>query len=136
MANVYDRLITQDGPRNAGVRITGILDTSDATLIPILGLDELQTNDPRMVPTGLRIDKVQYSFSEQLQGVLEWSGLNPQTALAMSGQGEFCTNHVGGLIPNMSISGYEGDVNFRTQNYPPGTNAVFSIVVDFVKLYS
>lgn len=136
MANVYDRLITQDGPRNAGVRITGILDSGDAMLVPILGLDELQTNDPRMEPTGLRIDKVQYSLSEQLQGVLEWDGLNPQMALAMSGQGEFCARDVGGLIPDMSIPGYGGNVNFRTQNYPPGTNAVFTIVVDFVKLYS
>ena len=136
MANAYDRLITQDGPRNAGVRITGILDSGDAVLVPLLGLNELQANHPRMAPTGLRIDKVQYSLSEQLQGVLEWSGTNPQTALTLSGQGEFCTNQTGGLLPDMSISGYEGNINFRTENYPPGTNAAFSIVVDFVKLYS
>lgn len=136
MANVFSRQITRDGPRNAGVKVAGLLDTGDAALTPVLGLDELTSNEPGKTLVGLRVDKITFTLSDQLIGVLEWESNNPELIAVMSRQEEICAEHFGGFIPDMTLAGYTGNVNFRTEGFPPGTTAGFTILVEFVKLYA
>ena len=58
MANVVSTQILEDGERNAVVKITGVLDTSNVSATTIV--------DPANyspVPTQFRIDQIDYSLS-------------------------------------------------------------------------
>lgn len=135
MANVLERQITLDGRRNAVVKFTGVIDSSDAIETPALSLSDLLNNEPTNTLYGLRVDLVEWSVSNGLEIALEWNSNSPQQIYPLAGRGRINGWNYGGFIPDASRSGYDGSINLRTQTYPSGTIQNFTVVLELVKLY-
>jgi hypothetical protein len=143
MANSFNRFILEDGWRNAAVMVTGLLDTSDASLEPVIDLAELVNNDPvagRL--KGLRIDRVQYSMSAgtglevQIKWEMSAAAGGDVLITALAGQGHDKYRKYGGLIPPMDKLGYIGNIRLYTTGFsksPPPTG--FTVTLEMVKLY-
>ena len=135
MANVIDRQITEEGPRNIVVKFTGILDTSDIAETPCLSPAEFFNNDTGVILTGFRVDLLEWSISNPLELQLSWAGLNPQQIFPLAGRGRIYANNYGGFVPDTTRMGYTGALNLISQNFQPGSVANFSLVLELIKLY-
>lgn len=136
MANSVDYQITEEGPRNAVVKLTGILDTMDVSEVPAVSLSMFLNNDNRMNLVGLRVDLIEWSISAGLEVNLAWNGATPQQIFPLAGRGRINSNNYGGFLPDRTRAGYTGDINLTTANYVAGTTANFSIVLELIKLYT
>ena len=136
MANVLERQITLDGWRNAVVKFTGVLDSSDAIEVPALRLTDLVNNETMATLVGLRVDIIEWSLSNGLEMVLEWNSTNPQQIYPIAGRGKINAWNYGGYLPDRTRPGYDGAINLRSLTYAPGTIANFSVQVEFIKLYT
>jgi hypothetical protein len=143
MANTFARRILADGWRNATVQVTGLLDTSDATLEPFINLDELTNNDTQAGKLkGLRIDRVQYSMSAGtgLEVQIKWevgpAGGGDVLITALAGQGHDKYKKMGGLIPPMDAPGYIGNIHLYTTGFSKSAPPTgFTVTLEMVKLY-
>lgn len=131
-----EKTILEEGPRNAVVKFTGTLDTSDIALAPAIQLSEFTNNDVRVTLVGLRLDEVEYSFSDAVSAALRWNGNSPQTIITMSGRDTQCFEAIGGLIPDRTRVGYDGAINLTTYGYKAGNTTTVTIIARFVKLYT
>lgn len=137
MANKFDQEIMLDGWRNAVVKITGILDSGDANLSPVISLSDFTNNDintGRLV--GFRIDHIWHSIGNGLEIGLFWDATDPQIITAVAGRGK--ETFGGGLHPRQNNVGYTGNINlittgFGVQGLPPQN---FTVLLEMAKLYS
>ena len=137
MANSIDYQLTEEGPRNAVVKLTGYLDTTNVSETPAIDITQLfHNNDTRMVLVGLRVDLIEWSISTGLEVNLAWQSSNPQQIYLLAGRGRINSTNYGGFIPDMTRPQYNGDINLTTVGYTPGTVSNFSIILELVKLYS
>src|SRR5438105_7331428 len=107
MPNRYDRQIMVDGWRNAVIRVTGVLDTSDAVLKPAAVLTDFSNNDTanqRFV--GFRIDHIWHAVSDGIEVQVSWNALNERLIAALSGRGKESFHSVGGIQPTITDIGY------------------------------
>ena len=126
MANVISTQILEDGERNATVKITGVLDASNASVTTIV--------DPASyspVPTQFRIDQIDYAMSGALQIRLFWDATADVDILPIAGRGTMNFKSFGGLLNNAG-SGKTGKIQLSTNGWTSGTE-VFSIVLRLVK---
>lgn len=134
----FNRFIQSDGPRNAVVTITGILDVADAAFVPAISLTDFTNNDDRFGKlNGLRVDELNYSMGDGIELALTWAATSEQLIAAFAGRGKLKFRSSGGLQPNQSAVGYSGDINlrstgFNTQGVPPQN---FTVEIYCVKLY-
>lgn len=135
MANVTDRQITEEGPRNAVVKLTGLLDTTDVNLAPALVLSDLTNNDKGARLVGFRINRVEYSISDPLVLALSWNALNPQQAFVLAGRGRMGRCDYPGFSPGQSQLGYNGSLNLVSTGFKAGVPAGYTVVLWLVKLY-
>ena len=143
MANAFNRFILEDGWRNATVMVTGLLDTSDASVEPFISLEELTNNDPIAGKlAGLRIDRAQYSMSAGtgLEVQLKWeiglTGGGDQLITALAGQGHDKYKTSGGLIPPIRKTGFTGAIHLYTTGFAKSAPPTgFTITLGLVKLY-
>lgn len=143
MANTYDRLIEIDGWRNAIIKVSGVLDTSDADLSPVLALSELVNNETRagkLVGLGLR--HIWHSIGNGIELIVFWSNANranDEQCVAVAGRGRESFTYSGGLNPRQDANGYVGDINLRTNGYGQNVGQQpiqnFTVQLEFVKLY-
>lgn len=136
MANALDRQITEEGPRNAVVKLTGTLDTSDIYETPAIAIGDFSNNEKGVVLTGFRVDLLEYSIGTGLEVLLEWNSLNPKQITPLSGRGRISAWNYGGFLPNSTLFGYDGSINLKTTGWtgiPPIQN--FTVVLELVKLY-
>jgi hypothetical protein len=144
MANAYSSLIQEDGPRNAVIKITGVLDSTDAVLEPAVTLSDFTNNapySPNGYFVGFRIDHIWHSIGDGLEVQIQWNGRNPQPIFAVAGRGRESFDRNGGLQPNQANPGYDGSINVFTTGYGTGENAGmtiqnFTLTLEMVKLYS
>ena len=136
MANSLDFQITEEGPRNAVVKLTGILDTSNISELPAIALNQFSNNDTRMVLVGFRIDLIEWAISNPLEVNLAWQSANPQAIFPLSGRGRMNSTNYGGFIPDRTRPGFTGGIQLVTANYQPASLMNFSIVMELVKLYT
>ena len=125
MANVVNTQVLIDGKRNAVVKITGVLDTSNVASTTII--------DPANfsgVPTGFRIDHLDYSISDPLEVRLQWDAATPIDILPIAGRGKMSFHNFGGLTDNATNP--TGKINILTTGYTTGT-LIFSVVLEMVK---
>ena len=95
MANQVNTQVLIDGHRNAVVKITGVLDTSNVASTIII--------DPAnfdLKPTGFRIDHIDYSISDPLEVRLLWDGTPQLDILPIAGRGRMSFWNFGGLQNN------------------------------------
>lgn len=135
MSNVVEKQILEEGPRNAVVKVTGVLDTSDVNLISFIKLSDFSNNDSRQNLVGLRFDAVNYSLGVQIDLLLSWNGNSPQQITPLSRSGKIDVAGEGGALPDQNRSGYDGSINIKSSGYPAGTVQNFTLILHFVKLY-
>lgn len=134
MANATASIIAEEGPRNAVVRLTGVLDTSNVTLTPAITLANFTNNDKGLNFTAFRVDHVSYVISDQLEIQLQWNATTPQNIFALAGRGHIGNWDSGGLQPNQGAAGFDGSINLITTGWTAGTQN-YTILIDLVKLY-
>jgi hypothetical protein len=125
MANAVNTQILVDGARNAVVKITGVLDTSNVSSTIVIDPANFSP-----VPTGFRIDHLDYSISDPLEVRLLWDGTPQLDILPVAGRGRMSFWNFGGLQDNASSP--TGKIALETTGYTSGT-LVFSVVVEMVK---
>jgi len=135
MANTLEQQITEEGPRNAVVKLTGVLDSLDIYQRPAIALSAFKNNEPNANLVGLRVDLIEFSVGNAIDVMLEWQSANPQQIFNLSRSGKIHSYGYGGFVPDRSRSGYTGDINLRTANYPAGSVQIFTVVLELVKLY-
>lgn len=144
MANQFTYLIQEDGWRNAVIKITGVLDTSDAVLTPAVTISDFVNwapYSPNGYPAGFRIDHIWHSIGDGLELQVQWNARNPQEIFAVAGRGRESFDHNGGLQPNQLNPGYDGSINVFSTGWGTGEDAGmliqnFTLVLEMVKLYS
>lgn len=134
MANLIERQISLEGQRNVIVKWTGVLDTSNFALRPALALGDCLYNDPQNRLVGLRLMKAEWTIGRDLQLILAWSGTVPQQMAPLAGRG--CIESRGGFAPDRTRTGYTGGIDLSSRDYTPGTTAIFTVVLEFIKLYA
>ena len=136
MANVLESQITHEGPRNVVIKLTGILTDSDITETAV---DITQFTSNENVASGLlagfRVDLIEYSIAAGLEVVIAWDGNSPQQIFPLAGRGRFAAFNYGGFIPDMTRSGYNGNIVLSTKGFPQGTTQTFTVVLELIKLY-
>ena len=140
MANSLSKSVVLDGWRNAVVELTGILDTSDVSVIPAVSLTDFHNNSVTHEFVGFRVDKVSFVISDGLTVQLAWHSDQLQTILALSGRGDVCAKVVGGLQPDQTKAGYDGSIDLITSGFSLqpvfGTTQSYSVLLVLTKLYT
>ena len=131
MANAVAVQILEEGPRNAVVKVTGVLDTSNVASSLLIDMATLNQGGIGKTPTKVRIDKIEYSVSSQLQVRLDWHATANVMIAALIGSGEFEFCKVGGLNNNAG-AGIDGDIDLLTYGWASGIQA-FTFVLHLVK---
>lgn len=126
MANVVTSQIIIDGDRNAVVKLTGVLDTSNESLAT-----KVDPADFAPVPTQFRIDKITYSISSQLAVQLLWDATTDLIILPLTDSFEICAKDYGGLQNNAG-AGKSGKILLQTTGWASGTQT-YTIILEMVK---
>jgi hypothetical protein len=126
MSNQINTQILVDGARNAVVKITGVLDTSDVSTMDVVAPSSFTPT-----PTEFRIDHIDYSIANDVEVRLLWDGTSDVDILPLAGRGRMSFWNFGGLVNN--ASGKTGKIQLMTNGYTTGTK-VFSIVLEMVKM--
>lgn len=137
MANVLDKQIVEEGPRNAVVKLSGVLTTGDvaAGQLSVL-LADFSNNDVvagRLV--GLRVDAIMYSLGVQIDALLAWRANTPQLIAPLARSGKIDVSGDGGFLPDQNRSGADGGIDLTTSGFPPGTTQNFTVTLRLIKLY-
>ena len=136
MSNSLTVSVTFDGHRNAGIRVSGVADTSDITAVSAIPLSLFTNNDPRLTFNGFNIMEVDYTGTPGLLVALDWNGNTPQNF------GEFSTSFnsndrsTGGNTPDTTRGGYDGTLNVSTRGFTPGYVYGFTLMLAMLKLYA
>lgn len=142
MANFTDTHIMEEGPRNAIVKLTGVLDTNNVQLPSVIALTDFTNNDHQLTPTGFRVNYIEYSISGGLEVALWWHGNAiglGQIILPLAGRGKIDAQNYGGFNPDPnspSHAGYDGSIDLTTTGFVAGTTSIYTIIVELVKQYS
>ena len=143
MANALDIQITEEGPRNAVVKLTGVLDSSNISETPAISLLDFTDNDERAKLVGFRVDLIEYVIGPGIEVQLEWNGLVPQQIFPLAGRGRISAFNYGGFLPDRTRAGYDGAINLKTRNFTAGVDDLnqpivqnFTVVLELVKLYT
>lgn len=131
MANSTAIQLINDGPRNATIKITGILDTSNLALSTFVDLTTLTQGGTQPAPTRVRIDHIDYSIADQLEIQLYWDATTDVAILPIAGRGRMSFWSFGGLQDN-SGAGRTGNILIQTTGWASGTQ-VFSVILELVK---
>jgi hypothetical protein len=135
--NILDRQITEEGPRNAVVKLTGTLDTSDIYETPAISVGDFSNNEKAVTLTGFRVDMMEYSIGQGLEILLEWNSAIPKQIFSIAGRGKIFSYSYGGFIPDATRTGYDGSINLKTTGFAQQSVSPqnFTVVLELVKLY-
>ena len=131
MANAFTTQIIQEGPRNAIVKVTGILDTSNLALTTAVDITTLTQSGTFPAPSMVRIDYLDYSISDQLECQLFWDATTDVIIMPLAGRGRMAFQNFGGL-QNNSGAGKTGSILVQTTGWASGIQ-VFTIILEMVK---
>ena len=149
MANSLARQITEEGPRNAVVKLTGVLEDSNIYETPAISVQDFTNNDPNCTKMyGFRVDLIEYSISNGVEVQLEWNALRPQIIMPLAGRGRIVATNYGGFIPEFGMDysegnvtyfddlGFDGSINLKTVGFDISSSPqVFTVILELVKLY-
>lgn len=126
MANSVAVQIIEDGARNAIVKLDGILDTSNEAVVT-----KITPASFSPTPTQFRIDRLDYSITQQLGVRLEWHATANVVAAALAGMSDDEYYPFGGLQNNAG-AGKNGAIDLVTTGWASGVQT-YSIVLWLVK---
>jgi hypothetical protein len=114
--------VVHDGVKNLALVLTGQADSQGGSEIKAVKLDVSETNSPTAVPKTTRITYDVYGGSVSLF----WEDANDDAPLAtLSGQGELCFDHIGGLTNGAADP--SGDILLSTRDFLPGSSYTISL---------
>jgi hypothetical protein len=126
MANAVTSQTLIDGDRNLVILLTGVLDTSnEARTIKV----DVSSYAP--APTFVRVDRIQYSISNQLSVILDWDATTDVTFLTLADCGEIEARNFGGLTNNAG-TGVTGDIYLTTVGWASGIQT-YSVLLEMTK---
>lgn len=131
MANSFTTQILEEGPRNAVVKLTGVLDTSNLASTVAVDPANFNMSGTGQTPTQFRIDEIEYSISDQLEVQLLWDATAPVVIVAMAGREDIGSKKYGGLQNNAG-AGKTGKISVQTTGWASGIQ-IFTIVLRLVK---
>lgn len=138
MANVIQKDVLENGARNAHIKLTGVLDTTDISWTPAVSVDDFPPipgaeRDGKLI--GFRIDHVTYSIGEQLEMLLSYNGNSPEQIAPLANRaGRLDFAHFGGITPDQTNPGFDGNINLASTGYMTDKQN-FTITLEMVKLY-
>ena len=127
MANVYTKVITQQGDRNLTLKLTGVLDTSNEAYNIKLAL----ADSTDITATGFRLNRILFSVSDPLEIQLYWDAPTKQIILPIAGRGTMNFKDFGGLN-NSGVANATGAVGLLTSGWTAGT-ATYLVIMEFIK---
>lgn len=131
MANAFSTQILVDGPRNAIVKVTGILDTNNLALTTAIDVATLTEGGTQLKPSAVCIHHVDYSITDQLEVQLLWDATTDVVIMPLAGRGRMSFKDFGGLQNNAG-SGKTGNILIQTTGWTSGIQ-VFTVVLEMVK---
>ena len=134
MANAFSTQILSNGPRNAVIKITGILDTSNlasTVAVDLATLSPIVPGTSTTQPAAVCIHHIDYSISDQLEVQLAWDATTDEVIMPLAGRGRLMFKDFGGLQNNAG-AGKTGNINILTTGWASGIQ-VFSVVLELVK---
>ncbi len=121
--------IISDGPRNALVKVVGVLTTADQPLVQVVTPANFAFN-----PATFKINYLDYSISDQLEVQLFW-GTTPNSGdvliMPLAGRGRMSFDDFGGLTNNAPALG-NGGIDLQTTGWTSGTQ-IFTIILELIK---
>ncbi len=134
MANAFSTQILEQGPRNAVVKLTGLLDTANEAITVKI---DPASFDP--VPADFRIDHIDYSISDGIEVQLFWDATTPSLIQPLAGRGRLGFSNFGGL-QNPKPTGWTGKISQTTTLLPGGTYTAgepytYALILELVKQY-
>lgn len=134
MANQFNYQLIEDGPRNAVVKLTGILDTSNLALTDAVQVSGLVGNGILAHPTKVRIDHIDYAIQDQIDVILFWEATTNMPILPLAGRGRMNFGDFTGL-PNNGGAGMTGNILIETLGWTSATQ-IFTLVLNLIKQYN
>lgn len=138
MANSFNTQILRDGDRNFVIRITGEIDMSAPTDIPVTQLTTVATMSPPC--KALRVDRVKFSLPHgcPLDVQLWWQATTNELFWGMAGGDDNDFWNFGGLTNN-AAPGATGNIMWSTSGatgatVQAGNFWTFAVIVECVKL--
>lgn len=138
MANSRDKVIVLDGPRNAVVRLNGVLDSANESWPQAIVLSDFTNNDTKVVGllVGLRLDWAEFSVGDPMGLLLAWHSNSPDPIDNFTQSGEKNYRRIAGLQPDRTKSGYDGSIDVSTIGFTPGNPRTYDVTLHFIKLYA
>lgn len=131
MANSFTTQILEEGQRNAIVKLTAVLDTSDLALTNAVVMSDINQGGKGATPTQVRIDHIDYSISDQIEVQLWWDATTDVIIMPLAGRGRLMFWNFGGLTNNAG-TGKNGNILIKTTGWTSGIQ-VFSVILELVK---
>ena len=134
MANSVNTQIILDGPRNAIVKIDGILDSSDYAATAVVTTSTMWGWDTSglLRSAKVRIYKIHYSIEDTLEVRLYWDATTPQRILELTGRGHMDFRDFSGLTNN-AVAGVTGNILLATEGWATGKILSFTVVLELIK---
>ena len=134
MANSVNTQIILDGPRNAIIKVEGILDTSDLATVTIADPANFMKMDSwgLNAPGGFLIQRIQYDVEPLLECRLAWDATIDVRIAELTGYGTQKYECFGGL-PNNSGAGRTGKILLSTQGWSASAVLSFTLVLHLIK---
>jgi hypothetical protein len=137
MANATSIQLMLDGPRNAVIKLEGVLDTSDVAQTVVVdpatlcGIDNTLT----VKAAGFTIDRIVYNVEDTLAVLLFWDATVPASIEELTGRGHMEYRRTGGL-PSNAGAGKTGKILMATQGWTTGAILSYSVVLELHKTQS
>ena len=134
MANSLTVQTLQEGPRNAVVRVVGVLDTSNLAVQDLIDPATYNQGGTGPTPTTFRVDEIEYTAGSPLNVQLLWDATADVIFANLTDSGELCFSENGGLHNN-SGAGKTGKIQIATTGWTAGTQG-FTLKLWMVKVGS
>jgi hypothetical protein len=134
MANSVTTQVILDGPRNAVVKIEGVLDTSDLTSTVIIDPSTMQGIDNTGLVKALKVRLLEATWvvEDTLSVNLFWDATTPVRIGEFTGRGETKSKKFGGFVNNGG-AGVTGKITMTTEGWAAGKILSFMIVLELIK---
>lgn len=136
MANTVTTQVILDGPRNAVIKVTGFVDTSNLASTTIIdpallaGIDNTGT----IKAAKFRILELNYNIEDLLTAILTWDATTPVVFdSGLAGRGKIEGKRYGGLTNNAATAGRTGKLLLTTQGWTAGAILSFTLVFEIIK---
>lgn len=132
MANSLTTQLLVDGPKNAVIKIVGVLDTIDLASTVIVDPSVLEAMSIWQPAAKVKINRIIYDIELPLELRLFWDATTPVYITDLTGQGHQELKSFGGLINNAG-AGVTGKITATTQGWSASAILSFNLILELIK---